>query len=744
MNSRAVGSFDNNTTVLFDEIDSMYNCFRSELNQPSMGKPVAHPLLAQDSAFPLHLYYQLVVSYCYDYKSVDVSAWGSRWATFLRKFDSDYRQCNSEMKFNFDYGLGGENLLAIPYSAVNTPVIGSRFSDIDKAAILTCLCRRAAGLTIDDFRFLQVAVHHLKQKFIKHAFVPEALSRLLSKSVQQMVAEGAQNEEIQRFYLSCVLLPLKLHAFTQQRNVSFIDLMDDGFAQRRVGFSGTNLMLVPEFAVNQWAPDIRQDLAGQQAIKQNIKGDPNRPVLHYTSFQQLLSVLSQYDVLIDAGALLRSEGTALEIVTKWATAQRDQCTYVFIDAAHQPREYTPGATNHPVYKYSADRKFRWYFDQQHTVGIDLRVADKANGLVLVNLSSRLTDVAQAVYRLRDLGNQSVAFLLESPCDNCANNRPCRTLKQGALYGHLLHNDKNFLEAIKGRHFLQTLKTLVRYENEYRSDSYREPVRYGLSTLSIPAVSAVPTEQSARARDGLQRYLYQFDSSGGEDVQTEKEQERETQPADETRPCFYMTEKSATAAAYESSDWGAVVMEGLSISPHVIELLPRKQASDQLDTICFLHLPSGHCKIITIAEALLLRAKNQQTERLIDEVLPLRAKNQQTERVVYRLDPAPMVPKANFLVALAVCGKALTLDQQLIVIQATGKEVLRELARCFQQLQYDIFADYLSSALGRKEYLAQFSQQSYETFVGRWVKLPLPIGLLQDYFNQCIRLAEKVI
>jgi hypothetical protein len=720
MSARYTGStFDNSHIVIFDEIDSMYNCFRSEYNQP-IGTPITHNI----TSLPMDRYYQLIVQLVYN-KGMSTTEqtvyWGAHHSRFWQKIQADVALVKRSMKFRLTFGCVPGNLLAIPFSAVNKPVVGSNFTDIDITAILTCLVRRKIGLSREDFQFLKHQLHQLHQLFGLTDFLPTEVSTdLFSLQLDEIVKKYQKDKELAQFYLSYILLPNKLRTHSKQFNLSFIDLMDSNFAMKRIGFSGTKLMLIPQFKDGNWGPEIVPDKAAELSIQQNIlRGDE---IIQY-NIDSLRSQLSKhiFDVLIDAGALLRKYD-AIEVVKEWAQLENNKSyVYVYIDSLHQAREYTLHDSEQPVYRFNAKKTYRWYFDQQHTVGIDLPVKETAVGLTLVNDKSRLTDVAQAIYRLRQLGDKKQVIRLFMMKGKSSKTR-------AELYTLLQSNDDKFLSDIKGRHCLQNAKAVFRSENKNGRRCYEETVKYYLNEIEYPnCQNALCTRLVEQAKQCLRSAVNEVD------LQHEQEQEQEQEQSttfNTTQPVCFDTPVATPTYLYNYTDelWGTPIQEirQLSLSPTVSSGLP-----DQLDALCVIYKesPRHHCKIITIAEMLLIHSRGG-----LPSGFSFR----------YRLQKDVAIEEYGLLLALALCGRPLALHEQLVVIKnVADKEILLKLTSCFKVTNSAIFNDYFNSNFNNAEYIKSFTTD-FETFLRNWVRIPIPREKLLPYFQICLRISKPQI
>lgn len=699
LDSRIAGkSWDNNIVVLFDEIDSMYNCFRSEFNRPT-SIPVAHPQIPADL---MTSYYQLVVHSCYDIKSPP-SILEQTHPDFWVKFEKNLKMCKN-MKFLLQYGPTTDSLLAVPYSAVDTPVIGSNFSDIDITAVLTCLVRKQQGLTSLDFIFLQARLHQLQTKFSISKLLPSLEPDVFfALSLPEQVKKYGRDENLQIFYLSCVLLPEKLRSFVRQYNISFIDLMGVGFSANRIGFSGTTLMHIPTFSKKAWNQTIIPDTDGQAKIKAAIVG--NSSDVYQYSYPALWQKLMQFEVLIDAGAMLRDKGAAIEIVKMWDQKEAKNYTYVFIDATHTAREYQRGAKGYPLYTFRAGITFRWYFDQPHTIGIDLEIDEKAKGLTLVDSDSLLTDVAQAIYRLRKIDSgQSVQFMTIGDSRTTAD-----------LYKHLEKNDQNYKQQLLGRHYLQNLKTVYRGIHTYKKETYEERVKYYPGIIDYKAI------QGEKLFNDLLKMAVKYKDNGDTKVDVQVEQAREMLHTKNAVTCGLEETKIniARLADYIDPSWGKIIVtNAIYTSPMVRRALPK-----ELDMLCVIDLAPSY-KIITIEEWLLIRPLTMKT-------------------VIFRLDPLTN-PSSTLLFALALCGRVLALDEQMKVIHEIEKEDLTRAATCFQRLDYDMFHEYLfgeQKSVASETFLTN-AVISFDYFVNKWIRLPLQSEALLQYYNSCKQIIKK--
>ena len=724
------GYYPNDHIVLFDEIDNMYDVNKSEYNIPDT--PTSHPLNLN-----LEAYYDLVVNMCYNTleKTQDLGLDVMESAKFIDKFGKDFYTTKS-MKHYYNYGMSNhmKEYMAVPYSAIKTPIEGAVFSDIDITAILSCLIRKKSGLNQRDFILLLDRVKHWNQIIGVDKILHYNVRDLLALSTNRLVEVVGKDIELQRFYLQRILLPEKLFSYKTQYNVSFIDLMSSQYSMQRIGFSGTDAIHLPRFKDYNWTT-IVPDPNGEAKIKESIIGwDKRKGIYPYTisNMWKLLTTVQknaiEYDVLIDSDALLRKYTNSVDVVKEWSlqyqinNIDRKKIIYVFIDEDDKAREYIPDKETYDLYKYrllKPNEKFKWYFDQKHTIGTDLKLAPKARALALLTSKTKFNTLAQAIYRLRQIGKdgQSTHFMIKG---GITSNRT-------QLYDLLRSNDDRFKDNLLHKHYVQNYKVVVREERSTSNnvkDSYWENIVYYRNEVPLPR-SGSKLALALMDRVYKSAYIVSEEVDMQHQQAQEREQEREKEQVYNIQGnlgCYKQDTLEATDADYLDEEYGIIgTALGISISPYVMyekrSSYPQKQA---LDYLCFIILNDKQCKIITIEESIILKARNKLHFN-----------------IVYRGEPIPKNATASYLLALAVCDVHLPLKEQLIIIRnITRKIALRKLVQCFNILQYDIMLDYLNSNMNSVQYLKSFPRNETD-FVRRWIKWSLDSTKVHKYWQECM-------
>jgi hypothetical protein len=707
----------NDMITLFDEIDTMYNCLISRYNIPF--EEAKHPI----EDMPLYLYYHMIVRDAYSKDPVLDIKDITKNKKFIQKYKDNVKTANG-MKYNYNYGMDIDNpeeLIVVPYSAVDTPIAKSKFSDIDLTAILTCYSRKKEGLTEEDCKLALIRFKYWYNKFAVEDLNGFEVKELVKLSPIELKSLLGRDQNFQMLFLENILLPIKLKCHKKQYNVSFMDLMSVEYSIQRIGFSGTDAIHLPEFKRYNWY-EIVPDLEGEQKIKDAILGWGKEQGKVFTyDLDFMWDKLKDYDALIDADALLREEGSSLEIVKRWSQEVKGDYLFVYLDNKHNPLIYDPKNPNRvDYYSYEKGRKYKHYFDQKHTVGIDLKLHPTAIALTLVGKTSKLVNVAQAIYRLRQIGKtgQSTDFMIDEPN---INNRT-------ELYNLIKDNDDKFKQDLLPEHFIQNAKTVERLAAG-NIDKYMERVKYYDEDIDeYKYTDSLAKEIFNEGRDLVRNDIPLIELQVEQEEQREQEQQKEQQGnihGYDKSKCFD-EESMMRDEDYLDSTIGLRFGTGIPISlSYHIDKPYNKQDKDSRD-LCFVKIGESHYKILTMKEALLLKARNNIKVNYH-----------------YRYDPVDDKTPSDFLLAQAFCGRHLHLHEQLRIIkEIKDKEGLLNIAGCYYVLIYEITLDYLNSKLDSVEYIQDFKKKyNYNTFLSRWINLTSGNKMVKDYYDKCMTIID---
>ena len=705
---------DNNMVTLFDEIDSMYNCFKSSYNIPS--NEAKHPL----EDMPLDLYYHMIVRDVYDEKVfLDISNITKR-KEFINKYKANMKLAR-DMKYKYNYGMAEnpKELIAVPYSSVDTPVPGSMFSDIDLTAILTCLTRLKGGLTVEDCRIMLERFKYWNEMFDIKELEGINIREVLKLNPDETKSLMGNNRVLQMLYLENILLPAKLKCHRQQYNISFIDLMSEEYSIQRIGFSGTDAIHLPEFKRGNWI-DIIPDYEGEKKIKEAILGwgKEKDKVFSYT-LENMWKQLQNYDVLIDADALLREEGSTLDIVKRWSEEVKGEYLYVYLDNKHNPLVYDPlDPKRTSYYIYNSRKKYKHYFDQKHTVGIDLKLHPKVRALTLVSKDSKLVDVAQAIYRLRqiDKNGQTTDFMIENVSE---------IINREKLYNLIKENDDKFKMYLLPEHFIQNAKTVDRLAIN-KLEKYKEIVKYydtdaNKYKYEDSLAKEIFNEGKDLDRGNNPLIELQVEQEQEEVQEQEQEQKREHKILYPGKLDCSINIELMTDVDYLDVTKGRIFKDVKILVSSVLNELEQEYKTVEY---CFIELEDGYYKVISLGEALLLQARGK--------INP---------KYHYRYDPVDEKTPALFLLAQALCGRKLHIDEQLKVIKnITNKEDINKIASCYRALNYGVMADYINSTENSEEFIKSFKKEyDYQTFLIIWLNLNSGNKFTKNYYDKCMNI-----
>jgi hypothetical protein len=350
--------------------------------------------------------------------------------------------------------------VAIPYTAVNRPGNGSEFTDPVLGLVLTALAyahnsamvmttgsssaqskARIEAIELTTSQLLRDEfASHRQWSILRETRDFEQLLRNVPSSVthpdqvdmHQILDATRTHLDLRAAFLR---LYLKRHVYaiyaffdTQQYNVSFLDIVSSSFSSRRVGFSGTLLQLtvVPppsplisnagakensaEYVVADEVSNGGMRAALTGTYNQAMKVVPLRKTHAYgtTIAERIIhyAVEQKYDVLIDAGAFLRDVSAAdvAQIAHRKLNGRKH---VIFIDEMDRLRRVvvTRDAVLDDV-AYDNDlaesQALFLYYDHTHIVGIDIKQPLVLRGLTTINYFNHYTEIAQAVFRLRNL------------------------------------------------------------------------------------------------------------------------------------------------------------------------------------------------------------------------------------------------------------------------------------------------------------------------------------------------------
>lgn len=326
------------------------------------------------------------------------------------------------------YGLepDSNNPIAIPYSAAQTPSLGSNFSNAhitmnytfqtylkkgfsqkmvqDQIAILQ---ERAIFEVMESGGKLNIAETTAgKQFFEMRGKITIPLFNYNTSHLQSFTDHINQDLNLKRYFVSKVILP-QLGLFQYKMSCNPHNLVS--FFRKAAGFTGTlwngvsmHYSLSPQPAV------------GTDAKTLNLLWTHSESNAETVSSEKLMVVLQEtgsipFSMIADAGGYFK-EGSNLEMARTIALTKGKPV--VFYNAKGE-QTITDGNLEMPLSETHTKPKDRLTFlDQSHTTGSDVPQKMDAISLVTIGRNMLLRDLLQSVWRLRGLAQaQRVRFLI---------------------------------------------------------------------------------------------------------------------------------------------------------------------------------------------------------------------------------------------------------------------------------------------------------------------------------------------
>jgi hypothetical protein len=265
---------------------------------------------------------------------------------------------------------------------------------------------------------------------------------------------------------------MHLRFTVEKSNIAFMDITYKENAPIMYAFSGTTNLTLPELPMQCMFEKKEPDYEGDETVKEVLTGSK---VQSHDSFRydKLIALLVHYQALIDCAAFLRSKPVQ-EVARDIHTEYEDKNVIYFDDKNDTPLDIYGKDFDFATCIKQNSQCF-YFYDQKHTVGTDTRQPSTMHGLCLVSSENRLTEVAQAMFRLRKLKEKThtIKFLyLRSPDDKEA------LPKNGEeLYKRLLDNDIKYLANIEPLRLLQTVRVMSRIEDNFSPESYKVRTLY---------------------------------------------------------------------------------------------------------------------------------------------------------------------------------------------------------------------------------------------------------------------------
>lgn len=382
-------------------------------------------------------------------------------------------------KYNLNYGIPdiypnditdkAYKFKVIPYSALNTPSYGSEFSDpimnvfltyfyykynnirrdVDKIELINFIRRYVTNGTFGEKEML--LFNHFKTYF---EGIDLSIKQLLSKEISlekylkdyHFVAfkEGVDEYFTLEFYFKNIINNYLNSYFGQMYNISMTELLLSDNFTNYVAFTGTSYVHLPKNEPGKlnFGTEINKDL-----IQTNKYGNIGTSVAicyainkmknihHYydDKITDIFDILSKYpyNTLIDAGAFFIKH-TIKKLILELSQVLKSKFKYiVFADVYSEFYDIQNDLFKSlDQLEENIDKKLLFFiFDNAHITGLDFRkyMPLDSIGLTTLSFNTRLRDVSQGIFRLRDIFDhqgQYTDFIVDKKLDYIIKEAIC--------------------------------------------------------------------------------------------------------------------------------------------------------------------------------------------------------------------------------------------------------------------------------------------------------------------------------
>jgi hypothetical protein len=394
--------------------------------------------------------------------------------------------------------------IAIPYSAQDTPVQNSQFSEIIINLILTSITYFQKGFREIDvkemikyikFMTKKMGNYNVKQflqideKLVDFALIDSAngflkyIKALYENNYHQYVG-------VMCCYLEKIVLNQYVKIDPRIMNCSFIDIIDPNYIRAKFALSGTVNIKLPGFRSHGPKDTLTQILSDgltRKNIEKAMRGDNLSTNQTHTitlsesqDTQDIINMMQRYEVLIDTGSFFRYMTNPM--VGRQLSDRFKDHLVIYYDHNDIPRVLKNGLLiDYDFRALKHEKMYKVYFDQKHMIGTDLDLPSDTRGLVTVHRSNTRTQVAQGLFRMREINlYQTHDYLIKTDTqediENMMKSDPGIQSEINGLLHCLDQNEENRFKMAEYKYLQQTIlclyRTLLnRIPGSYQSDLF---------------------------------------------------------------------------------------------------------------------------------------------------------------------------------------------------------------------------------------------------------------------------------
>jgi len=470
-----------NSVMIIDEFDSLIDPMKSNFNVTKEKINFDEHLCELVKKIVIHLYdkddkYMLKIS---DITNLSEEI-NTKYCEYYEILETDINDIihqikNNNLIENINWGIHPKYYYAIPYNNKDKALESSNFT----SSIMTLFLTFYYYIIIQDYSLNEYIIEIIINKQLLY-YINEEHTEVKEKIIEIWKSIDEKSRNIIFDHIFKIIFSRQLLS-NNQSNVSFIDIINikDMF---KVGYSGTvNINLKPfDYLENKFSTiidDEDEPINVHTAIMNaNIlylnKLEFKKNIDEYFEIFSSYIDLHNFDCLIDLHGLfknIKNEKIArkINILLKrnviFLSEEKDKELIILI--------------NGEIENYNSHQQYEnpfLYFDQGHTIGVDIK-QDKypiMKGLCLLNNKSTYTDVAQAIFRLRKIN-------LGHTIDLCLVYEKYIEYDIDELLDLFILNDKEKQEQTNDLLIFQTLKYQIRInkKNEEIMKNHEEVIKY---------------------------------------------------------------------------------------------------------------------------------------------------------------------------------------------------------------------------------------------------------------------------
>jgi len=425
-----------------------------------------------------------------------------------------------------NYGITETSKIIIPFAYVESPVEGSQFSNPMIVLTLTIIeyivqVKKLGENIIDDMiKVVRKGYLSVVSSIRSQSQIFKEYSKLYDESESQIPLENLDSvsqlgKKVDRFSKNivfireyCKTICNIIEIDLEQKNVSGVDLVMSFNFQNKSGFTGTPT--IPSFIdIDDKDTMTIEPLAKstQNLMDQAITNSSIYKCFISSSTKKLdylkiiLEANKHIKVLIDIGQQLVGLDYKLVYQTVRDIYKTTISKFVYWNDEHKPIEIDANDDSEKLWDKIENSNIFYYYDNQHTIGIDAKIPEPTVGLALLSSNSIYRDVIQGIFRMRKLGSgHSIIFVLTSKIENCIkNHKELKVCRKDITTNHLLkwlkENENDDLKNKQLSMNLQNMRALLKRLCVNYNKSVRETIPLHMKSLISDFDINIPYDQT---------------------------------------------------------------------------------------------------------------------------------------------------------------------------------------------------------------------------------------------------------